>query len=125
MKDSISHLHVMCQDWIRELKFYKSEIPFFKNRLEEIVQKNTSSEILMHVEHFENKFRLMEIHIDELLHDVKLKDKVLLDNASEKPNYIGVKMIESDNTIADLIQSDATDFVKTKKEFYQFLAKYL
>ena len=125
MKDSISHLHVMCQDWIRELKFYKSEIPFFKNRLEEIVQKNTSSEILMHVEHFENKVRLMEIHIDELLHDVKLKDKVLLDNASEKPNYIGVKMIESDNTIAELIQSDATDFVKTKKEFYQFLAKYL
>ena len=41
MKNSISHLHAVCQDWTRELKFYKSETPIFKKRLEEIVQKNT------------------------------------------------------------------------------------
>ena len=52
MKLSISHLHLLCQDWTRELTFYKTEIDFFKNRLDEIVSKNTDTEVRAQADHF-------------------------------------------------------------------------
>ncbi len=125
MKDTISHLHVMCKDWLRELDFYKTEIPFFKKRLEEVSAKNTSKDVKVEVEHFENKFYIMNLHLDELLHDVKLKEESLIQNAIEQPKYINVKMIETDDNLEDLMEFTATDFKDTKKEFYQFLSKYL
>jgi hypothetical protein len=125
MKDTISHIHVMCKDWIRELQFYQSEIPFFKKRLEEIVSDYTSNDILAQVDHFENKFYIMNNHYDELLHDVNLKEQSIMDKAAVNPKYINVKMIEMDGQIEDLMEFTAFDFSNTKKEFYQFLSKYL
>ncbi len=125
MKNSISHLHAVCQDWTRELKFYKSETPIFKKRLEEIVQKNTSHEILAQVEHFENKFAIMNLHFDELIHDLRLMDEALLKEATQKPNFISLKIIDDDTNLQELMDFTASDFGGTKKEFYQFLAKYL
>lgn len=115
----------MCKDWTRELTFYKSEIPFFKRQLGEIAKDYTSKDILAKVDHFENKFYIMSNHFDELLHDVKLKEESILNKAAQKPKYINVKMIEMDGKIEDLMEFTARDFRETKKEFYQFLSKYL
>jgi hypothetical protein len=125
MKDTISHIHVMCKDWTRELQFYQSEIPFFKKRLEEIASDYTSKDVLAQVDHFENKFYIMNNHFDELLHDVKIKEDSLMNEAAERPKYVNVKMIEMDGKIEDLMEFTARDFSDTKKEFYQFLSKYL
>jgi hypothetical protein len=125
MKDSISHVHIMCKDWTRELQFYLSEIPFFKKRLEEIVTDYTSKEILAEVDHFENRFYIMNNHLDELLHDIKLKEEAIMEEAIEKPKYINFKMIEMDGKIEELMEFTAHDFSSTKLEFYQFLSKYL
>ncbi len=125
MKDTISHVHSMCKDWTRELQFYQSEIPFFKKRLEEIVSDYTAKDVLAQVDHFENKFYIMNNHFDELLHDVKLKEESIMNEAADKPKYINVKMIEMDGKIEDLMGFTAQDFSDTKKEFYQFLSKYL
>ena len=60
-----------------------------------------------------------------MLHDVNAKNKTLLDEAAEKPNYISVKMKETDENLEDLMLSTRTDFTATKKEFYNFLSKVL
>lgn len=125
MKTSINHLHLICKDWLRELNFYKSEIPIFRKRLEEIAADYSSKEILARVDHFENKFYIMSNHFDELLHDVNLKEQYLANKATEQPKYISVKMIEMDQKLEDLMVFTATDFSETKKEFYQFLSKYM
>lgn len=125
MKDSIAHLHHICEDWKRELDFFKTEIAYLKKRLEEVALKNTGKEVLVQIEHFENKFRIMGIHVDELRHDVNLKNDALLKEAFEKPNYINVKMIESDENLIDLMNDTSTDFHTTKKEFYLFLSKVM
>ena len=123
MKDSLSHVHLMCEDWKRELAFYKAELVILKDRLLEVASKNTSKEVLTTVEHYENKFRIISIHVDEMLHDVNLKNKAVLDEAAEKPNYIGVKMKDTDQNMEELMHDTSSDFIKTKKEFYQFLSK--
>ena len=94
MKDSMAHVHLMCEDWKRELLYFKSEIPFFRKKLEEVASKNTAQEVMIQVEHFENKFRIMSENLDEVLHDVNLKNQSILDRAAEQPKYINVKMIE-------------------------------
>ena len=45
MKESITHLHILCEDWKRELNFFADEIPMLRKRLEEVVSKNTDKEI--------------------------------------------------------------------------------
>lgn len=125
MKDTMAHVHLICEDWKRELDFFKSEIAYLRKRLEEIALKNTAHEVLAQVEHFENKFKIMSIHVDELRHDVNLKNEALLKEASEKPNYINVKMIDADENLIDLMGDTSNDFQQTKKEFYQFLSKVM
>ncbi|HNB81152.1 MAG TPA: hypothetical protein PLP14_03580 [Chitinophagaceae bacterium] len=122
-KDSIAHVHILCEEWTRELQFFKSELSYLKTRLSEIASKNTGSEVMKDVEHFENKFRIMGIHVDELLHDVKLKNEALMKEAAAKPNYINVKMIEADDNLLDLMDDTTSDFYNTKREFYRFLSK--
>jgi len=125
MKDTIAHVHLLCEDWKRELDFLKNEVAYFRKRLEEVAAKNTGRDIMVEVEHFENKFRIMGIHIDELRHDVNLKNEALLKEAAEKPNYINVKMIESDENLIDLMNDTSMDFSQTRKDFYKFLAKVM
>jgi hypothetical protein len=125
MKDSLAHLHLICEDWKRELDFFKIEIVYLRKRLEEIASKNTSMDVLKHVEHFENKFSIMAIHVDELYHDVHLKNEALLKEAAKKPMYINVKMIASDENLIDLMSDTSTDFHATKKEFYRFLSNVM
>lgn len=125
MKKSIAHLHILCEDWKRELIFYKDEINYLKKRLDEVASKNTNQEIMKEVEHFENKFKIISLHLDELNHDVKLKQETLNNEAAEKPNYINVKMKNENNDILDLMMDTSRDFYQTKKEFYSFLSKVL
>lgn len=125
MKDTMAHVHLICEDWKRELDFFKSEIAYLRKRLEEIATKNTAQDVLVRVEHFENKFRIMSIHVDELRHDVNLKNEALLKEASDKPNYINVKMIDADENLIDLMGDTSHDFQQTKKEFYNFLSKVM
>jgi predicted nuclease with TOPRIM domain len=122
-KDSIAHVHILCEEWLRELAFYKSEIPYLRKRLEEIASKNTSAEIMKEVDHYENKFKILSTHIDELIHDVKLKNESLLKEAAAKPNYINVKMVEADHNLLDLMSDTSSDFYETKSSFYKFLSR--
>ncbi len=124
-KDSIAHVHMLCEEWMRELAFYKSEIPYLRKRLEEIASKNTSADIMKEVDHYENKFKIQSTHIDELIHDVKLKNENLLKEAAAKPNYINVKMIEADHNLLDLMSDTSSDFYGTKSSFYKFLSRTL
>lgn len=125
MKDTISHLHIISKDWIREIQFYKSEIPLFRKRLEEIASDYTSSDVLAQVDHFENRLLIMRNHYDELLHDLNLKEQEILGKAAINPKYINAKMVEIDNKIIELIDYTANEFKNFKSEFYKFLAKYM
>ena len=48
--------HAEHTDWISKLKFYDDEICILKNRLSEIISKNTQKDILAEAEHFQNQF---------------------------------------------------------------------
>ena len=125
MKDSTAHLHLICEDFKRTLQFYKSEIPFYKKRLEEISIKNTAEEIRKQIEHFENKFIAMNENLDVLMHDVNIKQDAILKDAKEKPDFINLKVNETADDLKALIDFTAKEFAKTKEHFYRFLSEHL
>lgn len=125
MKDSTAHLHLICEDFKRTLKFYKSEIPFYKKRLEEISIKNTAEEIRKQVEHFENTFIAMNENLDVLMHDVNIKQDAILKDAKEKPDLINLKVNETADDLKALIDFTAKEFAETKEHFYRFLSEHL
>lgn len=125
MKDSTAHLHLICEDFTRTLAFYKSEIPFFKKRLEEIATKNTGEEIRKEVEHFENSFIAMNENLDVLLHDVNLQQDAIMKDAKEKPDFINLKVHETADGLQSLIDTTVKDFTETKQHFYRFLSEHL
>ncbi|MFM6983860.1 MAG: hypothetical protein ACKOXF_06990 [Chitinophagaceae bacterium] len=125
MKESIAKLHNLCEDWKRELKFFKDEVPVLRKRLDEVVSKNTSSDVLKEVEHFENKFRILSTHIDELLHDVNVKTDELTSQAATQAKYINVKMFDADTVLEDLMLTTSRDFHETKNSYYKFLSKVM
>jgi hypothetical protein len=125
MKDTLSHLHHVCKDWIREIQFYKAELPVFRSRLDEIAPKYTATEVKQQVGHFENRLIIMNEHYDELLHDLNLKEQQILDDAAAQPNYINAKMLNIDDGILEMIDYTGKEFKEFKTEFYKFLAKYM
>lgn len=125
MKESIATLHSLCEDWKRELRFFKDEIPVLRKRLDEVVSKNTAQDIMQEVEHFENKFKILSNHIDELLHDVNIKTDELTSQAAAQSKYINVKMFEADAALEDLMLSTSKDFHETKNSYYKFLSKVM
>lgn len=125
MKESIAKLHNLCEDWKRELKFFKDEIPLLRKRLDEVVSKNTATDVLQEVEHFENKFKILSTHVDELLHDINIKTDELTAQAATQAKYINVKMFDADTILEDLMLSTSKDFHETKNSYYKFLSKVM
>lgn len=125
MKDSTAHLHLICEDFKRTLQFYKSEIPFFKERLDEISEKNTAEEIRKQVEHFENTFIAMNENLDVLMHDVNIKQDAISKDAKERPDFINLKVNETADDLKALIDFTAKEFAETKEHFYRFLSEHL
>ena len=125
MKDSTAHLHLISEDFARTLAFYKSEIPFFKKRLEEIATKNTGEEIRKEVEHFENTFIAINENLDVLQHDVHLQQDTIMKNAKEKPDFINLKVSETADGLQSMIDATVKDFAETKEHFYRFLSEHL
>ena len=125
MKDSTAHLHLICEDFKRTLQFYKSEIPFFKERLDEISEKNTAEEIRKQVEHFENTFIVMNENLDVLMHDVNIKQDAISKDAKERPDFINLKVNETADDLKALIDFTAKEFAEKKEHFYRFLSEHL
>lgn len=51
----LSDLNFNLDVWKRELKFQESEMDYFEEKLEHIVMRNPGSEVLVHLEGFQNK----------------------------------------------------------------------
>jgi hypothetical protein len=122
MKDSILHLHSVCEGWKKELKLLRIDIHALRSRLEDIVVKHPNQDILAQVEHFENKFSILETHVRNLMHDVKTRDRSLMSKAEAQPKSAAARMVDTDQETEEQILMTSRDFYETKNEYKKFLA---
>ncbi len=123
MKTTLSALHHQTTDWLRELQFYKDEIKILEGRLGEVATKNTAQEVLAQVEHFQNKFIMLNEQADVLKHDVKQAEGKVEEMAGEMPTHIHQHF----EPVATALMARVADYTKsiaaTRYELNLFLSK--
>lgn len=118
--------HVELYEWLKALEFYKGELKFWRNRLSEVVTRNTSREILQEAEHFQNQVIIQEENIDILRHDIKQLEN-RLEEVMTKTNGNGSmsKLNEVENQLRERLKTFEHIYVDLKHEYYSYLRRYI
>jgi hypothetical protein len=110
----ITELHNDHKMWLSQLMLAQDQIRSFNLRLEDLVKANTGSDILAHVEKFQNQFIRENEVIDHLAHDIRGHEKEISGNAASNTVAVDHRMLTFQHIYNDL----RTDFIA-------FVAKYL
>lgn len=121
----IDDLHFEHQQWVRELKFYKQEMGFFKDRLEEVAARYTSMDVMKDLEKFQNQMYIQGNAIDELIHDVNSHESEIAQYAKEHPVAIEHVLFKDHSPLRERIETNRDIVNQFKKEYHRFLAKWM
>lgn len=124
-KENIYKQHEENTDWTSRLNFYKDDVKIMTGRLEEVVTKNNSKEVLAELEHFQNQLIIQRNNIDEILHSVKINEEKLQAEINSNPVAADHKRTEYHATEKDLVDSFEKNFNDLRGEFNEFVAKWL
>lgn len=125
MKTTLTFLHHQSTDWLRELEFYKQELNILKNRLGEVSVKNTAVEVTAQVEHFQNKFIMLDEQLDILRHDITQRLNEVDAIVKTKPEHIGEKFNTGEDDVNERMQYEKKSIADTRLEFNKFLSKIM
>jgi hypothetical protein len=70
-KEQLLEMHSEHNEWQNKIRFYREEIKRLDSQLSEMVTKNSPSQMLASVEHFQNQFILQNENLDIMRHDFK------------------------------------------------------
>lgn len=118
-------MHHQNSDWLRELDFYKHEIGVLTTRLEEVSKANTGIDVNKKVEHFQNKFIVLNEQLDILNHDIKLKEEALELIIETKPEHIDEKAVQPNDIMLNRVNDLTKVIADTRFNFNKFLAETL
>lgn len=125
-KVNISHVDNMHNQWLRALNFYKTELAIHKGILTEIGSKNTGSDLLKQVEHFENQFKIQNNNIDVLLHEIHSNvSSIAKQVAASSAGYIDGALLEDHRALGDKTQVQEKISSDLVHEFRRFAEKVL
>jgi uncharacterized membrane protein YgaE (UPF0421/DUF939 family) len=117
--------HLENQDWLKRLDFYKEDLSILRERLDEVTSKNNHVDFLKSVEHFQNQFIIQRNHIDELAHQIKVNENILVALIEDNPIAVDHRKVESHDAEAEFIGFFEKNFAELRAEFNVFLAKWM
>ena len=117
--------HKENKEWISKLAFYKDEIKMLTGRIEELASKNTFNEVLVGVERFQNQLIIQRNNIDEILHLVKLNEKVLIAEIIANPVAVDHRKLEYHIKEKDMVETFEKNFNELRAEFNKFACKWM
>ncbi len=119
----LSDLHFEHKQWNSELMFWKDEIPTFENRLEEIVARYTSKDVLAKLEHFQNQLILHKDAIAILIKEIKKHEKELIQYAKDHPVAIDHVKFDDHSDLRGDMDTQRSMYSDMKKDFFDFVSK--
>jgi hypothetical protein len=121
----LQDIHKENQEWLKSLDFAKDEIETYRNRLGEITQKNTKTDVLAPAEHFQNQFiRHCEV-IDELKHDINAEEHRIVENAKANNVATDHRKVEQNAGLVARMGSFDKIWGDLKSEYTDYLKKVL
>ena len=119
----ISDLHSDHSLWLNALDFYKDEIAILEHRMEEIVKRNNTPEVMAELEHFQNQYIRQREVIDELRHDLNAHEHALAQEAKERPIAIEHRLFADHGNHRATMHTFETLCHELKAEFMAWLVK--
>ena len=118
----LQDLHSDHQLWLNTLRFCKDEITIFEHRLEDIAKRNTVTEVMAELEHFQNRYIREREVIDELRHDIKQHENHLEKFAIEHPVAVDHVLFTDHSGLRDRLSTFEKLYHELKVEFMRWLA---
>lgn len=124
-KVSIKHLNNEHSDWLRSLDFYKEQIATLKDRLTEIGGKNTSKEMAVHLERFENQFCIQHTNIDQLSHDIRQYLHEASTQAEAHNGYMNSDLMSRHEALRGQFIGEEQTIHALRHEFHRFATHWM
>jgi hypothetical protein len=115
--------HEENKEWMNNLLFYIDEIKIMQNRLQEIVSKNTSKEVLAKVEHFQNQILVQKGHIDSIKHEINLSNDQIKAETAKNSTAIDHRSIKDHTVVRENMKSFEKLFKDLRIELNTFLSE--
>lgn len=109
----------------KEQQFYYDELRTFESRLEELVTRNTKTEVTSQIEHFQNQFIRNKEVSEEIISKCKDHDKFLANQAKDHPIAIDHVLFADHTKLRDEVETFEKIYIDLKKEFMTFLRKWM
>ena len=110
-------------EWSKNLGFYKDELTIFKERLKEIVEKNTAKETMQMAEHFQNQFLIQSENIDILQHDINEHTGLITKQVLQHAGHVNRDEATAHLVLLERVEREAFIFKGLKDELMKFLSK--
>ena len=124
-KKHIDELHFEHNVWIKAMQFYYDEVTTFEHRLEELVQRNTKTEVTSQIEHFQNQFIRQKEVAQEIMSKCRDHDKFLANQAKDHPIAIDHVLFADHTKLRDEADTFEKIYRELKDEFMSFLRKWM
>ena len=124
-KKHIDVLHFEHVVWMKNMQFYYDEVRVFENRLEELVSRNTKTEVTSQIEHFQNQFIGQKEVAQELISKCKDHDKFLANQAKDHPIAIDHVLFADHTKLRDEMETYDKIYRELKTEYLSFLRKWM
>lgn len=121
----INNIDVNYKEWLGSLEFYKDDLDILSNRLTEVARKNTGSEALKGVEHFQNQFDIQRQHISDLQHRIKSSLRICAEDVKHHAGKVSTAAADSVKSIEQDISGFEKNIKELRHEYNSFLVKWM
>lgn len=119
----IADLHGDQTLWMNTLSFCKDEIGILEKRMEEIAERNSATEVLAELEHFQNQYIRQREVIDVLRHELKQHENALEKEVREHPVAVDHRLFKDHTAHREAMVTFEKLYRELKDEFMHWLAK--
>ena len=125
-KVNITHVNNEHGYWLRSLNFYKTEISILRGILTEIASKNTGSETMKEVDHFENQFKIQSENIDRLSHNIHANlSKMSAQAQQSNASYIDASLLTEHTALGDKYENEVRTITDIIISFRKFAGEWM
>jgi hypothetical protein len=125
MEKLIMELHTEHKEWLNKLSFYKDDLQIMQNRLNEIVSRNTSKELMVNLEHFQNQLIIQHEQIDILKHEINEHEKAIEKSIIDNPVASDHRKMNDHTEYRDKMIRFEDLFHDLRKDLMSFVAKWM
>lgn len=122
---NIKHIAHLGNECLRGIEFYKQELGFLNERLEDVARGNTGKETAIGIEHFQNQFIIHRNYLDELGHLFHGNNKHIEQQLLKTTIFVEAGTGLEHLHLYDQYLNEEKIFNELRQEFNRFAAKWL